>query len=541
VKSKARAGSLAALRLSKPGQAAGSGALCFRSIIGEQFRMIETMRSDKTKREHRTRLTMMRFLILLSVLAAAMSASARAKLATRPNGMPRWVQKVGARRTPDGRQMFWANSFGAIGDGVQKSTTAIQQAIDACSSAGGGIVTFKPGRYVTGALFLKSNVHLRIDEGVTLLASQNDEDYPSILTRVAGIEMKWPAALINVNDQKSVKLSGGGVIDGCGEVWWDRYRNLRVDYESRGLRWAADYDAQRVRLMVIWKSTDVTIENLSLKRSGFWTVQVVYSDHVTVEGIKVRDNKGPSTDGVDIDSSRYVLVENCDIDSNDDDISLKAGRDFDGLRVNRPTEFIVIRNNIMRRGNGVISFGSETSGGIRKVVAYHNHAIGTGEGIRFKSARTRGGFVEDVLVRDLRMENVSMPFTFTLNWDPMYSYPTLPSGTQGIPAYWRVLAAPVMPPERGLCEFRNITIEDVRIVGAARVFSAVGLREKPITNVKWVNITASAYEAGLIERARNWTMKNVTLYTADDKPLTITDCKNVATPRMIRNKQARSS
>jgi Glycosyl hydrolases family 28 len=500
--------------------------------------MTKTVQSDKTMRESRIRLAMIRVLLLSSVLAMSVSARANASAAA---DLPGWVAKAGARQRAEGRRVLMANSFGAIGDGVQKSTSAIQQAIDTCAKGGGGIVTLKPGRYVTGALFLKSNVNLRIDAGVTLLASESDEDYPSIPTRVAGIEMKWPAALINVNDQKSVMLSGGGTIDGRGEMWWDRYRNLRVDYESRGLRWAADYDCQRVRLIVIWKSTDVSVENLSLRRSGFWTVQVVYSDHVTVDGIKVKNNDGPSTDGVDIDSSRYVLVENCDIDSNDDDICLKAGRDADGLRVNRPTEFIVIRNNIMRRGNGMISFGSETSGGIRKIVAYHNHAIATGEGIRFKSARTRGGFVEDVLIRDLRMENVSMPFTFTLDWQPNYSYPALPSGTQDIPSYWRVLATPVMPPERGLCEFRNITIEDVRVVGAARVFSAVGLREKPISNLKWINVTASAYEAGVIEFARNWTMKNVTLHTADDKPLTITDCKNVAMPRIIRTRQARLS
>ena len=93
---------------------------------------------------------------------------------------------------------------------------------------------------------------------------------------------------------------------------------------ARGLRWAADYDAERVRLMVIWRSSDIKIENLSLKHSGFWTVQVVYSDHVTVDGIKISDNGGPSTDGVDIDSSSYVLVQHCDIDNNDDDICLKV-------------------------------------------------------------------------------------------------------------------------------------------------------------------------------------------------------------------------
>src|SRR5262249_34228539 len=258
----------------------------------------------------------------------------------------------------------------------------------------------------------------------------------------------------------------------------------------RGLRWASDYDAERVRLMVVWKSSDVTVENLSLKRSGFWTAQVVYSDHVTVDGIKITDNKGPSTDGVDIDSSSYVLVQNCDIDNNDDDICLKAGRDSDGLRVNRPTEYVVVRNNVTRRGGGILSFGSETSGGIRHVVAYHNQGIGTTEGIRFKSAKTRGGFVEDVFIRDTEMENVPLPFTFTLNWNPSYSYATIPQGITKIPPHWVALSTPVTPPERGLCEFRNIRVENVQITNARRIFSASGLPEKPIRDVKFAIIDA---------------------------------------------------
>jgi polygalacturonase len=209
-------------------------------------------------------------------------------------GLPGWVKTVGARRKPSKKRIFEASAYGAVGDGETNSTKAIQAAIDACARAGGGAVQFKPGQYVTGALFIKSNVNFVVGEGVTLLGSQEDSDYPSIDTRVAGIEMKWPAALINVNEQKNVRLSGGGTIDGRGKKWWDRYWNLRRnDYEPRGLRWASDYDAERVRLMVVWKSADVSVENLSLKRSGFWTVQVVYSDHVTVDGIKISDNGGP--------------------------------------------------------------------------------------------------------------------------------------------------------------------------------------------------------------------------------------------------------
>lgn len=482
---------------------------------------------------------MRRLLIPFWILCLAFAFNHSAVAQAKPRaGVPAWVRDVGARREPKRTKIFSANSYGATGDGLRNSTKAIQQAIDSCSKTGGGVVTFSPGQYVTGALFLKSNVHLRVPAGVTLLGSQDDSDYPTLSTRIAGIEMEWPAGLINVNGQRNVKLSGGGVIDGRGEKWWDRYWSLRRQYEPRGLRWASDYDAQRVRLMVIWKSTDITVENLSLKRSGFWTVQIVYSDHVTANGLKISDNKGPSTDGVDIDSSAYVLVENCDIDNNDDDICLKAGRDSDGLRVNRPTEYIVIRNNIARRGGGVISFGSETSGGIRKVFAEHNRGIGTNEGIRFKSAKTRGGYVEDVLIRDLKLENVPLPFTFTLNWNPSYSYAKIPADATNIPPYWRVLGTPVLPAERGICQFRNITIEDVTVVGARRIFSVAGMPQKPITNVKWMNVTAQGNEAGMIESARNWTMTNVDLRTADGLPVKLTDCTNVQAPKVTRNEGA---
>jgi polygalacturonase len=453
-----------------------------------------------------------------------------AQTATRVE-LPKWINDVGSRRTPKPKPTFLV---AATGDGVANSTKEIQKSIDDCAKAGGGVVTFKPGNYVTGALFLKSNVHLRIDSAVTLLGSQDDADYPSIPTRIAGIEMKWPAALINVNDSRNVKISGGGTIDGRGEKWWEKYWALRREYEPRGLRWASDYDAERVRLMVIWKSSDVTIENLSLKRSGFWTVQVVYSDHVTVDGIKITDNKGPSTDGVDIDSSSHVLVQNCDIDNNDDDICLKAGRDSDGLRVNRPTEYVVIRNNITRRGGGIISFGSETSGGIRKVVAYQNRGIGTNEGIRFKSAKTRGGFVEDVLIRDIKMDTVPLPFTFTLNWNPSYSYATIPKDITNVPPYWVALSTPVVPRERGFCEFRNITIMDVEIVNAARIFSATGLPEKPIVNVMFSNVTAEGVDAGHIEYANNWTMNNVKLRTKTGGPVKILNAVNVAAPEVVK-------
>jgi polygalacturonase len=445
--------------------------------------------------------------------------------------LPAWTRETGARSAPSDERTFPVK--GAQPNGETNSTKAIQQAIDACSAAGGGVVTLAPGPYVTGALFLKSNVHLRLDPGVTLLGSQDDADYPSLPTRVAGLEMRWPAALININDQHNVKISGGGIIDGRGQKWWDRYWTLRKSYEPRGLRWASDYDAERVRLMVVWQSADVTIDNLSLQRAGFWTLQVVYSEHVTVDRIRISDNAGPSTDGVDIDSSRYVLVSRCDIDNNDDDICLKAGRDADGLRVNRPTEYVLIRDNVTRRGGGVISFGSETSGGIRHVVALHNHGIGTSEGVRFKSARTRGGFIEDILISDLKLENVLLPFTVTLNWNPSYSYAAIPKDVTEIPPHWRALTTPV-PPERGLAEFHDIAIENVQVTGAQRILTATGVPEKPLRHIRFTNIQAEGQEAGSIEHARDWKMENVNFKTTNGAPLKIKNCENVPAPTVAK-------
>ncbi|HEY8561968.1 MAG TPA: glycosyl hydrolase family 28 protein [Pyrinomonadaceae bacterium] len=468
-------------------------------------------------------------LIILCVLQIV-SIQAQRKRQSFDGDLPDWTRKTGARRVPQTKKIFSANDFGAKPDGATNSTRAIQKAIDEAAKKG-GTVAFEKGVYVTGALFLKSNVHLRVDDGVTLLASHDESEYPRLPTRVAGIEMPWPAALINVNDAKNVRVSGRGTIDGNGKKWWDKYWNLRREYEPKGLRWASDYDAERVRLMVVSRSSDVTIENVSLQRSGFWTVQILYSEFVTVDGVKISDNGGPSTDGVDVDSSSYVLIQNCDIDNNDDDICLKAGRDFDGLRVNRPTEYVFIRDNLIRRGGGVVSFGSETSGGIRHVVALNNRGVGTKEGVRFKSAKTRGGYVEDVLVRGLKMENVALPFTFTLNWNPSYSYATIPAGMTDYPAYWKVMNTPVLPIERGHCLFRNIRIENVEVTGANRIFSAEGLPAKTIQNVTFSNITAEGKEAGAIQYAENWKMENVKLRTDSGGNVKVSDSKNVEAPQ----------
>jgi polygalacturonase len=145
---------------------------------------------------------------------------------------------------------------GAACGGTVLQTASIQKAIDTAAPRG-GTVSFKPGTYLTGALFLKSGVTLDIPDGVTITGSQDIKDFPELPTRIAGIEMTWPAALINVRDAHDVIITGKGTIDENGAVWWKTYNDLRAIYTPKGLRWASDYDAKRVRLSLIQNSYNV--------------------------------------------------------------------------------------------------------------------------------------------------------------------------------------------------------------------------------------------------------------------------------------------
>jgi polygalacturonase len=428
-----------------------------------------------------------------------------------------------------------ANTFGAKGDGSALETASIQKAIDAAAK-NNGTVTFNPGIYLTGSLFVKSGVTLDVPEGVTLIGSERIEDYPMLPTRISGIEMSWPAALINVRDQQGVTIKGKGTIDGDGPIWWKSYWDLRAAYEPKGLRWASDYDARRPRLMLIQNSSQINIgEGITLKRSGFWTIQILYSHDIHVNGVTIRNNeggKGPSTDGIDIDSSRKVVVEKADIDVNDDALCLKAGRDSDGLRVNRPTEDIVIRDSIVRSGAAAITIGSETSGGFRNIEVYNITALsGVPSGVLFKSARTRGGFTRDIRIHDLKLEGVAIPIHITMNWNPTFSYAKLPEGVKDVPSYWTVLTTPV-PEAQGLPHFSQVHIWNVKATGAKQAFNVSAYANATLDDFRLDHLDIEAATAGTIANAKNWQMTDNNIRTADgSKPIftdaAISDAKDV--------------
>jgi polygalacturonase len=432
-----------------------------------------------------------------------------------------------------GTPEFNVCNYGAVGDGKAVCTEAIQNAIDVCYSSGGGTVVFSPGTYMTGSIFLKDKVNLRVDKDVVVKGVQDDAAYPLVFTRVAGIEINWPAALINAHHLKDVKIYGKGVIDGSGKMWWDRYWQMNKEYRAKGLRWVVDYDCKRPRLMLIYKSSNVSVEELTLKEPGFWTVHICFSDHIKVDGITIQGNRddqfGPSSDGIDIDSSSDILIQNCDIDCNDDNFCLKAGRDADGLRVNRPTENVIIRNCIARRGAGLITFGSETSGGIRNVEAYNLKAYGTDSGIRFKSTQGRGGTVSDIYVHDISMKDVEKVINVDYDWYPAYN--TVPEKVRKeieaegkpLPHQWFVLMQQV-DPQKGTPYIHGVTLKNIEAVDCRTAFAVQGRENQKAGQFRLENVHITAAQAGTIANAENWTFKNVRVETKDGSKPEMKNC-----------------
>ncbi len=435
-----------------------------------------------------------------------------------------WVNKVEAKSFPASKKIFIVNDYGAVSDTTTVNTKAIQKAIDDCAAKGGGIVIFKPGTYVSGSIFVKSNVVLQIDKGVLILGSQNFDDYPDIDTRVAGMEMVWPAALINLKDVKNAAITGKGIVNARGKFCWDKYWQMRKEYDAKGLRWIVDYDVKRVRTVLVQNSENVTVKDITFKNAGFWTVQLLYSKQITVDGVVIKNNEdgsGPSTDGVDIDSSTWVLVQNCDIDCNDDNFCLKAGRDWDGLRVNKPTAYVVIRKCVARRGAGLVTLGSETSGGINHILATDLYAKHTDNGLRVKSAFTRGGVLEDIYFQNTVLDSVRNVFQFNLNWYPAYSYSELPKGYvyDSIPKHWKSMLQKVTPPEKGIPTAKNFYITNITATHAQVAFDAVGYKQSTLKNFVFSNSTVSAAVLGTMEFIEGWKYNNFNLSIDKAAPL----------------------
>jgi polygalacturonase len=366
-----------------------------------------------------------------------------------------------------GRSVFSIRDYGAVGDGRTLDTPAIQAAIEACRRAGGGTVYVPAGGYVTGSIFLRSDITLYLDAGATLLGSLETVDYPVVDNRWEGASRRTHAPLIGGDDLENIAVIGQGTVEGRGKFWWDMYSEGTLNYP-------------RPRLISFGRCVNVLVEGVTLTNSPSWTFHPFNCENVTVDKVTiVNPANSPNTDGINPESCRNVHVANCHVDVGDDCVTIKSGTECGRGRLS-PCENIAITNCTMVHGHGGVVIGSEMSGDVRHVVISNCVFMGTDRGIRLKSRRERGGVVEDIRVTNVVMKDVLCPFIMNLYYG---------CGAWGAD---RISDKSPWPVNEGTPCFRRVHFSDItaREVQYAAAF-IYGLAEMFVEDVSFSNVAIS--------------------------------------------------
>lgn len=284
------------------------------------------------------------------------------------------------------REEFNIKNFGAIGDGKTLNTRSIQEAIDSAFALGGGQVYVPSGVYLSGTLFLKSNVSLYVSAGATILGSPNIEDYAP---------MKWghnidrqPYHLIVGDGAENIQIMGQGTIDGNGPAFWKDYDP--ADYPQ----WILAKDKKISPMMEIVDCKNVTITDVTLKTGGGWTLHIYNSELVKVDRINIlNDLFAPNGDGIDITGSSDVTVSNCIIKTCDDAICLKTTGD------SKECKRVVVSNNVIECSCAALKIGNESFRDIAQVTFSNNVVYNSSRG--FAIYAEGGGTIEDITVSNL--------------------------------------------------------------------------------------------------------------------------------------------
>jgi polygalacturonase len=455
-----------------------------------------------------------------SVLADDSTAAAATAVAGKT---PAEIEKIAApfEMPPLDRPRFPERTFdirdyGAKGDGKTKNTAAIQKAIEACFAAGGGKVLVPEGKWLTGAIHLKSSVNLHFALGAELHFSDDPRDYlPVVFTRWAGFELYNYSPLIYARDCENIAITGPGKLFGHGEAWWNWKSGSATAlhiYRDQVLKsippeeriYGTPEAGLRPQFISPINCKNVLLEGFSIETPGpFWTVNLIYCDRAIVRDLRIQTVGGPNTDGINVDSSRNVLIEYCRISAGDDCLTMKSGINEDGWRVGRPTESVVIRHVTCGKGHGGVAIGSEMSGGVRNLFAHDCLFDGTDVGIRLKSNASRGGTVEKIWYQRIRMENIrSEALQITTNYGAYMAskngkdYPT----------------------------FRDITLENVTCDGAQTAASVRGSEQRPIENLALKNVSIKARGGMKFEWVSGLRLIEVACEPSQGEPITCKDC-----------------
>jgi len=386
----------------------------------------------------------------------------------------------------EGMPNFIITDFGAELGNKELNTLAFAKAIAEAAKEGGRVLVPK-GEWLCGKIHLKSRVNLHLEEGATILFSEDPKDYlPPVETSWEGIECFNYSPLIYAYDCEQVAISGKGKLIAKLDVWrvWYERPQEHLDALVKLYYMALENTALESRQMVYEganlrphfiqfnRCRQVLIEDVEIENSPFWVVHPYLCEDVIMRRVTVKA-RGHNNDGVDPEMTQNMLIEDCIFDQGDDAIALKSGRDHDAWRLSTATRNIVVRNCEIKNALQLLAVGSELSGGIENVLVEHcDFDDGTeiqeksfGNLVIVKTNERRGGFVKNIFVRNIQAKSLAGG-VICVDTDVLYQWRTL------VPTF-----------DRRLTQIEGLYLDNISVDNADFICRIEGQEELPVESV----------------------------------------------------------
>ena len=427
--------------------------------------------------------------------------------------------------------------FGGVGDGTTLNTDAFAKAIAHLSQKGGGRLVVPAGIWFTGPIGLESNIELNLDKDAIIVFSTDQDLYPIINTNFEGLDVRRCLSPIHAENAHDIAITGAGIIDGSGDAWREvKKRKVSSDQwkaitargglvSEDGKVWfpdagyakaratagslnkpADDLDENEIKtflrpVLVSFRECErVLLEGCTFQNSPCWNIHPLWCKDVTVRNITVRNpHYSTNGDGIDIEACENVLLTGSSFDVGDDAICIKSGKDADGRRHARACRNVIITDCTVYHGHGGVVIGSEMSGGVDNLLVDGCRFIGTDVGLRFKSARGRGGLVKNVICQNIYMKDI---VTYGVVFNLYYEGKSESEKNGGA-------KSDVRPVDETTPEFRDFTLIGITCAGAAQAIFINGLPEMPVRNVTFSDCRFTAQKGVEVNYAENVTFNRV--------------------------------
>ena len=450
---------------------------------------------------------------------------------------------------------------GARGDGITLNTGAIAAAVAAVVKAGGGRVVIPRGVFLTGPVELKSRVDLHLERGAVLLFSPTFEHYPLTRTSYEGLDSVKATSPIWARGAEDIAITGEGIIDGSGQAWrpvkkskmtagqWATLVASGGVVDKAGSTWwpsgqalsgadivkalnskpgaalqeyAAAREFLRPVMISLVECTRVLLDGPTFQNSPAWNIHPLLSEDLVIRNVTVLNPwYSQNGDGLDLESCRRVIVYNCRFDVGDDAMCIKSGRDEYGRKRGRPTEEVVLVDNVVYHGHGGFTVGSEMSGGVRNILVERATFLGTDVGLRFKTTRGRGGIVEKIWIRDVQMRDIP---TDAIGFNMYYGG----EAPTDVAESGEVSPRPAVPVNEGTPQFRDIVLSRILCRGAGRAVMLEGLPEMAIRGIVLEDVTMTARRGLMAIDADAITLRGVEISAQTGPALAVRHSRNVA-------------